>query len=504
MKQKFFRTLFIAALSVSVFTGCGKPGGNGQTEGNSREASGAKEAKDKQDGIEKVVMYLPAAANVTDLDMVTEEINKISRDKINTEIAIKTYDFGQWFQQYSLFLSGTENVDILVNYGGYANAVSQGAALDLSSLIQEYGQDILAVEGEYIKSGQINGLQYAIPVYSCYANNLGIIYRADIVKELGLEDEAAGVKTLEDWENILAAVKEAYPEMTPFVTISGNSAYNFQVGTWDSLSNDYGVLMNGGETSEVVNLFETDEYAGLCNIMYDWYQKGYSSKDIQTQTDGYMTLVKNDAAFSTIGQVDFNAAFYQSTVTGKDIGAITLEEPFTKSYTNVTYTIMSNTKHPEAAMKFLNLWFSDTQVADLMNYGIEGVHYKVNENGTASYADGQDASSCTYHMGRSINNCNGIRWESENPEYASLLKDDNDSAKRSIATGFNFDAESVTNEITQLDNVCSKYWAGLECGALNPADYLDTFNEELKAAGLETVINEKQAQLDKWLSDNQE
>ena len=61
--------------------------------------------------------------------------------------------------------------------------------------------------------------------------------------------------------------------------------------------------MVGGKTSEVVNLFETDEYAKLCGIMNDWYESGYMNKDIQTQTDAFPVLTKNDAALHLARQI---------------------------------------------------------------------------------------------------------------------------------------------------------------------------------------------------------
>lgn len=451
------------------------------------------------DDIEKIKVFIPSGGKVDDLDMVMEKVNEITREKIGVEVEFNVFQFGQWFQQYSLFLSGTEDLDILANYGGYLNAVSQEAALELDDLIAEYGQDIAAAEGDFLKSGNIEGTQYAVPIYASYAWTMGIIYREDIVEELGLTEQVAQVKTLEDWEPILAAVKEAKPEMTPFVANNGSTATNFQYGLWDDLGNNYGVLMNGGDSDEVVNLFETEQYADLCRVFYDWNQKGYSSKDIQTQTDGFTVLTQNDAAFCTLGQTDFNTPFYQSTTCNKPINVVMLDVPAARTYNNVTYTIMSTTEHPEAAMKFMNLWFSDEEIGNLIAYGIEGVHYQLDENGMGTYVDGQDANSCTYHPGAGISNTNRIRWETENPDYAELLIESNNSAVKSKALGFAFNTENVANEITQLDNVCSKYRTGLECGALDPDTYLPEFIDALKSAGIETVIAEKQAQLDAFL-----
>lgn len=499
MKRKLISILLLAALAATFFGGCEKVK-EGNTAVNESEVTQAAEAETTQGEIEHIRIYVPTGGKADDIATVMEAVNEIAREEIGVEVEFQTYEFGQWFQQYSLFLSGTEDVDILINYGGYQNAVAQGAAYDITDIIQEYGQDIIAMEGDYLKSGEVDGVQYAIPIYASYAWTMGIIYRQDIVDELGLGDMVAGVKNLEDWGEVLAVVKEAKPDMLPYVSNGGNTSTNFNYGFWDDLGNSYGVLMNGGETSEVVNLFETEQYAQLCGVMHDWYQKGYTSKDIQTQTDGFTTLVQNDAAFSTVCQADFNTAFYQSTTCRKDMGVVLLDTPVARTYNNVTYTVMSNTDHPEACVKFLNLWFSNIEVGNLISYGIEGVHYQLNENGMGTYLDGQDAKTCTYHLGTGISNTNRIRWESENPDYAADLVESNTTAKKSVALGFSFDPTNVTNEITQLDNIASKYQNGLECGALDPEIYLPEFIAALKEAGLDTVIAEKQQQLNDFLN----
>ena len=255
MKKKLVSVFLSAAMTMGILAGCGSSDTTG-TNANDKTQS---ETGDSQSGeVEKIKIYLPTSGKSDDLETVTAAVNDITRQEIGVEVEFHVYEFGQWFQQYSLFLSGTEDVDILANYGGYLNAVSQGAAYDLTDLVQEYGQDIIAMEGDFLKSGEVNGVQYAIPIYASYAWTMGILYRSDVVEELGLQDMVANVKSLEDWGDVLEVVKEKKPEMTPFVTNNGNSAPNFQYGTWDDLGNNYGVLMNGGEGSEVTNLFETD------------------------------------------------------------------------------------------------------------------------------------------------------------------------------------------------------------------------------------------------------
>ena len=69
---------------------------------------------------------------------------------------------------------------------------------------------------------------------------------------------------------------------------------------------------------------------------------------------------------------------------------------------------------------------------------------------------------------------------------------------KSKALGFSFDTTNVVNEITACQNVTSKYRASLECGEVDPAEVLPQFISDLKAAGIERIIQEKQTQLDAW------
>ena len=205
MKRKMMSALIAAAVGITALAGCGgnagETAGNGENAGGNENggaggdsASGTEVSQAPAGEVERIKIYVPTSGKFDDMDEVMAAVNEISREKIGVEVEFHAYEFGQWFQQYSLFLSGTEDIDILANYGGYLNAVSQGAAYDLTDLLPEYGQDIIALEGDYLKSGEINGVQYAIPIYASYAWNMGISYRQDIVDELGLNEQVAAVK----------------------------------------------------------------------------------------------------------------------------------------------------------------------------------------------------------------------------------------------------------------------------------------------------------------------
>ena len=68
--------------------------------------------------------------------------------------------------------------------------------------------------------------------------------------------------------------------------------------------------------------------------------------------------------------------------------------------------------------------------------------------------------------------------------------------------GFSFDSTSVKTEFTALTNVVQKYQMSLEWGFVDPETELPKFQEELKKAGIEKYIAEKQKQLDSWAAEN--
>ena len=58
----------------------------------------------------------------------------------------------------------------------------------------------------------------------------------------------------------------------------------------------------------------------------------------------------------------------------------------------------------------------------------------------------------------------------------------------------------IKNEITAITNVTDKYKAIIENGDADPSTTLPQFNEELKSAGIDNIIEDMQKQVDEWLA----
>ncbi len=457
------------------------------------------------DGVRTVNMYTMGIGNTTDYKMVQDAVNEISREKIGVELNWTVLDIGQWFEQYNLLLSGSEPVDLLPNFGGVATGVSQGAFLELEDLYEEYGQGIAEYYDEEFKNaGVIAGHLYGIAGQKDFAATKNITYRSDIVEELGID--VSNVKTLEDWTPVLAAVHEAYPDMYGFVSNGGNSLNQWDAYNWDKLEDELGVLLNYGSEPEVVNLFESEDYISLIKTMREWYEAGYIAKDTATSTENYGDIIKAGKAFCSITTGNPGIEREASLNTGYPMKSIALTEPLstTGNVTAIMWGIPYAAAEPEAAMEFLNLMYSDPEVSRLLNYGIEGVHYQVLENGKFDYLEGQSNANNTYHPEMTWiwpNTYIAGEWEGSQENLGSLMTEFNSNARKSAALGFVFDNTNVINEVTACSNVIKQYAYGLEVGAVDVDSVLPEFQQALKDAGIERIIEEKQAQLDAWLAE---
>ena len=154
-------------------------------------------------------------------------------------------------------------------------------------------------------------------------------------------------------------------------------------------------------------------------------------------------------------------------------------------------------------MKFLNLLYTNAEVINLIDWGIEGVHYEKNEDGTIRYPDGVTAETSTYNIGTQFMNANELLsyvWEGNDPNLWQEKVAFEENAIASNALGFNFDSSSVKTQMTAVSNVINQYEDALGNGTVDVESTLPQFIKALKDAGIDDIITEKQKQFDEFLA----
>ena len=93
-------------------------------------------------------------------------------------------------------------------------------------------------------------------------------------------------------------------------------------------------------------------------------------------------------------------------------------------------------------------------------------------------------------------------WDGNDINVWKETKEFNKNAIRSTALGFKFDSSSVQEQYDSVKGVCNKYTPGFSNGIFDVESVLPLFLQELKDAGIDTVISEIQRQFDEWRNSN--
>jgi putative aldouronate transport system substrate-binding protein len=268
-----------------------------------------------------------------------------------------------------------------------------------------------------------------------------------------------------------------------------------------------------GDSGKVVNLYESEQFLKYINLMHDWYLKGYLPKDMATSTSAAPELATAGKLFSTVGSyADASGgpdvgklwqALTGKNIDGKSIGTFYMDT----SAVSLSMCVSSTSANPDAAVKLLNIIYTDPFVVNTIMFGIEGEDYVKVSDHVVKFPDGLDANTVPYtaYLCSGVIGSQSLQWamapqteESYNTVLATIAM--TKTAERSPYFGFAFDPTNVINEMTAITNVVKQYYPGLESGSLDPAETMPQFVQALKDAGIDKVIAEKQTQLDAWMA----
>ncbi len=548
MKKKVLSIVLALGMTASLLAGCG----SSKTESSSGSAAApaasgetAETAEASSDAsVTKTSVGEYTAENPYDLtfayiefyqqdagqrQVVQDAMNEYLIPNYHIRLTLLPLEFAQYQQTIQLMISGGDKLDVMPIYYTYASSwIAMNGIVDMNPYMDTpEGKKIVEALGEenaYV--GQMGGVLFGFPANKESVELGGLAMRADICDELGItekyglsrDDEYHG--KVYDWSvatDIFQTVKDAYPDMTPLY-LSGSSSPMRRFAFFDELADQFGVLdwESDRNSTTVVNEFETEAYKEAVTRLAEWYDAGYIYKDAATDTQGDATMMKagNTFAYATAIKPGFLAEHEASH--GAKLYPMYFENQVEGgiSTTNVSFFdtgIASNSDDPEMAFKFISIMYSDPTWYNMYQYGIEGQDYVVLDDGTAYYPEGVDDSNYKYHQNTGW--CLGNQFQSyvwndgsKDADYWNKLQHHNDWAMYSPAHGFMWDASEYQTQITALQNALATYRPALETGSVggvaNVEATLKQLNDALYAAGLQTVMDAKQAQLDEWLAAN--
>lgn len=286
------------------------------------------------------------------------------------------------------------------------SAINAGVFLDLTELLQQYGQNILNAYPENVwKSPQVsmNGKIYGIPKKSALPTRRVLVIRQDFLDRLGMKTP----ETLDDYLTYFEGVKttdmnnNGVNDEIPLFLQSGLGGYNrvFE-GYFDAFPEAWRWI-DGEAVPDIIQ----PKMKELVAFMRMLYEKGYINQDMFTLKlgerdpviqSGIVGMYVHDA--TNVGSTNAGLpSWYTQPETAVDDAVIdVVNGPTTPEGTkrlsllgtgflNV-YIIDSGTEHPEEIVKYYNRLLSgdEPELTRFFVNGLEGVNYTI-DNGKVIY-----------------------------------------------------------------------------------------------------------------------
>lgn len=458
----------------------------------------AENAWPKYDTIQTVSCWFPTNYESPDVQLVEDAINAISEERYGIHYDLVALGYAQYSTQLNLALTGEGECDVFQNSNVMTTA-KNGQVCDLTEFFNNDPRTSTIPEWEdrYLRKSYVGGKLYALQNLYDFGQYLSLNISNDVAEFYGIKEHTE--LSLEEIDALLAKIKVDFPDRYP-ITPNG-TIINGDFWTWDYAGDRMGsgILPNRGQDEELVLecIFDNKDYINWLGYARSWYEKGYLTADVLSNTTSSFAALTNKQAATCFDTYGVNAVAGAIRTRVKDVGC------WAMARSGDGYSINSLCKNPEAAYRALTLFWYDKEIATLLNNGIEGVTYSKNEDGTISYISGDPSTSgwAAATMYWTFPGCGQSQpLDANGPTFYEDMYALNDSAMLSKAYGFVYDPENEYDAWVACNAVISNYYYLLNSGAVDIESTLAEAKQAWLDAGGEQLMADKQAQLDAWLA----
>jgi len=388
-----------------------------------------------------------------------------------------------------------------------------------NDLLAQYGQDMkAAVPGELWNAFTIEGPSglgvYGIPGYKDYAQMYTWDVNVTRLEELGFDfDDLFDMDGINYdvffepmFEEALAAAKDMwgdtfYPlsvESETFVRMLSNADLDLTGLNAFHLGFDPSNPALPANPTIGLNL-ENVHYLQVLERLHYFWEQGYIDPRLAIPGESGTVFMEG----RTAGDYLFSHTVYAfghtasaSAQRGIDVRFPRMSEPIVSSVSAAGsgFGISVYSQKQEAAMQFMNAWYTDTELAVILNDGVEGIHWNYDDDGmiVLDHEARADYGPWRFGMGNIFilnpRDTDGIG-------YFEGFRAYNEAGTATSLLGFTFNGENVSAEVAALLGVVEQYHQAVTVGALNPADAVPEYLDALRANGLDRVLDELNAQL---------
>ncbi len=463
----------------------------------------------------EVEYYYFCFAPPGDVQHIQDAINAITVPAINVEVHMHMLEVASYMQQIGLMISSGERVDLCMTAfatASYSTMMAQKQLMDITDILEEYGQTILELDARTLPATSLDGRVYAIPAYRNSVSSTYIYMRQDVLEDLGLLEKARNMTSLAEYKEILQAVKDsekwgylkptAYMEGTGFTPQGATTSGVFAESDVYNTLGDALQFIHCDDNGKVSLLMENEQWQEAMAFARELYNEGLMYVEVGDSgvSGSAEQLVKDDFIFSYSGVAEFGAETAKSAGAGMPLVVVELckTQLSQSSVTSFAYAVPVSAQEPEAAVAFVNFVMGSKEINNLLTWGEEGVDYEV-VDGVAQYIEGNEMP--LFHMDDYMtpNSFLVYPWKGDTADFRERAEEDFLKAPTSDLIAFSADLSEYSAEMAAVSNVLEEYKVQVNSGMASEAT-IQEFIDKLYDVDVQVILDAYQSQLDAWLA----
>ncbi len=483
------RALAVIVTLIFLLSGCTEPKVKGSADSAALNSS------------YPTLKYYTIGTPDPDIEIVNEALNQLLEKKCNLRVEYIKIGWSDYGKTLSSLINSGGDFDLAfatnLDQGDFFGNAKRGVWLELDPYLGTVGREMYDVINPNLWDGmKIGGKIYGVPTNKEIAVPEWWIYDQALIEKYQID--ITRYRTLESLEPLFRLIHEKEPNCT--VMKLDQFAHNFfALENYEYLLDKSVPLMvrSTDATLSVESIFETPLALQTLRTLRRYYQAGYINEDAAVCTD--VGPDETRSVFWREGGGGPNATASWSKDFGYKVVAQQVTDSIvtTESARGAIIAVNARTRYPEECIRFLNALNTDPEIRNLLNFGIEGMHYDLTPEGQVDVRKDSGYVGVQYTLGnwfilKTLRGDPVDKWD--------IYKKFNQAAVKSQLLDFVPDVSDpqLAAQIAAVGAVTNRYYTALMTGTVDPDVMLPKFNDELRAAGLEQIKEVFQRQLDEW------
>lgn len=536
--KKIAALLLALALVLSLFAACGSDSGSSTPESSTQEESSGSSAQEsssetessetgsnaQDDGTVHPMRIVQPGILSDEYEQGIADVNaKLAADGVNIEVSVQRIPWDSYAEKLNVMLVTGEEFELLHVMQDVKNLsaiAGMDALMPLDSLLEKY-PDLVAnfTENEWL-GAVYNGDHYAVPCsWHSFDNTMAYMtVRTDTMKKVGYEEFPA-----ESVDDVLDLMKKSQDDMLEETNVKAYNWFHQNQDTAHWLHRTYDTypfyvenslgLIIARQDGTIDSFYESDEFKQDCEVYQKMFQQGLINPDILNMDSQVKYDQANLGAF--LPSQTFDPSVSKTIMEKTELKDVTADwfkmcpdkPDMIHTFVQNLNAISSTSEDPESGLKFLQWLYASQENHDLFHYGTPGKYFTDEGEGMLSREDSMknENGDALYYMDTWMTGYMPfMRYDSAivTDEYLSYQNYRSENYVISPVAGFLFDSSNVTSELTNLQTEIIASIYPIKIGMVPYEENIGPAIEKLKAAGLDTYLEEYRTQFKAYLDAN--